>query len=156
MSSLVDFTNASSNHDFIVDTSDGVRLYVLKSFLSYSSDFFKNLFMDSTPEQTGEAGTWPIFKIAERSSTMLSILPFCYPGAPPPPDSFDGLLEVLLTIRKYLMQDVETRFEAALLASRLTSDEPLRMFALAVHCKWEGLARGAAKATLVLPLRDTQ
>ncbi len=105
MSSQVDFTDASSNHDFVLDASDGARLYVLKAFLSYSSDFFKNLFMDRTPEQNGEIGV-PILKIAERGSTMLTILPFCYPGTPVPPSSFDGLLEVLLAIRKYLMQDV--------------------------------------------------
>ncbi|KAF8868853.1 hypothetical protein CPB85DRAFT_1361452 [Mucidula mucida] len=148
MSSQLIFTDASSNHDFILDASDGVRLYVLKSFLSYSSDFFKNLY--------GEIGSSPvpILKIAERGCTMLTIVPFCYPGTPPPPNSFDGLVDTLLTIRKYLMQDIETRVEAALLASQLTTNEPLRIFAIAIHCKWEGLARGAAKQALRLPLRD--
>ncbi len=112
--------------------------------------------MDSTPEQYGEIGSppVPILKIAERGCTMLTIVPFCYPGTPPPPNSFDGLVDTLLTIRKYLMQDIETRVEAALLASQLTTNEPLRIFAIAIHCKWEGLARGAAKQALRLPLRD--
>ncbi|KAF8870708.1 hypothetical protein CPB85DRAFT_1569524 [Mucidula mucida] len=151
MSSQVDFTDASSNHNFILDASDGARLYVLKAFLSYSSDLLKNLFM---AEQNGEIGV-PILKIAERGSTMLTILPFCYPGIPPPPSSFDRLLEVLLAIRKYLMQDVGARFEAALLASQITN-EPLRMFAIVVHCKWESLARGAAKDTLYLPRENVE
>ncbi|KAF9008665.1 hypothetical protein BDZ89DRAFT_1048062 [Hymenopellis radicata] len=143
--------------DLVVRSSDGVHFFVVKAFLIYHSEFFANLLKDSVPQEQHKG--LPMFNASEDSHTMRMVLKLCYPLGMAEDDIGDimGCAAVRSALRKYMMEDGEARYIAAVSSAgyrRLMKTDPLRCYVLGRSMRLDELARAAAKETLRLPFHD--
>lgn len=142
------------NADAILRSSDNTDFRVIRNFLSYGSDFFKDLF--ALPQATEGGGNemkdgLPVIRVTERGKILEMLLLMCYPmGAVDPPvledvEEINALLEAAI---KYNVERVEKRARRMLLGPRFLAVDPLRVFAIACRLGLEEDARVAARATL--------
>ncbi|KAF9466140.1 hypothetical protein BDZ94DRAFT_1234104 [Collybia nuda] len=141
--------------DIILQSSDHVEFHVLKVFLSYASPFFKKMFTlpHAQDEQKVKDGK-PVVQVTEESVTIELLLRYCYPRWEDENEAphLETLISVLQASIKYDMAGVEKRVRAALISSRFTDDDPVRLYALTLRHGLEAETRVAAKETLRLPI----
>jgi BTB/POZ domain len=137
-------------------TKSNVDFYVLKTFLSYASPFFKQMFtlpQDGVNQDMKDG--LPIIPVEEDEETVNLLLIRCYPRFLAQPDKnpdLGSLILVLEASRKYQMEDVEKYIRAEVVAERFMTSQPMRVYAIAIR---HGLVREAtlaARETLRLPL----
>jgi hypothetical protein len=153
------FDAQCADADVILRSSDNVDFRVVRAFLSFSSQAFKDLF--ALPR--GQCGSdvdevkdgLPIVVMPEDSTLLGSLLQFCYPICAVNPPQLETLQIVLANLelsRKYIIEGMERRARQELVSSRFLDEEPLRVFAVALSRKLEQEARFAAVKTLRHPL----
>ncbi len=148
------FNDPTDNVDLVIRTTDNVDFFVLSVLLTLRSpsSFFRHALQDS--KHTEERDGLPVLEVTEDSDTFRTILLFCYPDVAPEIKSVEQLQAVGVALEKYCMDRAMGRFVQAVLASSMISEQPLRVFALAVANGWKKIGEAAARNTLVLPLRQ--
>ncbi|KAK0209178.1 hypothetical protein DFS33DRAFT_1253231 [Desarmillaria ectypa] len=146
------FHDLADGVDLVIRTTDNVDFFVLSVLLSLRSpsSFFRQVLQGS--KHTEERDGLPVLKVMEDSDTFRTILLFCYPYITPKIESVEQFLAVRLALDKYCMNLAMEKFVQAVLASSMISEQPLRVFALAVANGWKEIGEAAARNTLAMPL----
>jgi len=133
-----------------------VDFYVFKMFLSYASPFFKQMF--TLPQEGVDQATkdgLPIIPVNEDEQTLDLLLRCCYPRwhsqSEKKPD-LESLILVLEASIKYEMEEVEKCIRTELVAARFLTEQPMRVYAIALRHRLVPEAKLAARETLRLPL----
>ena len=144
--------------DAILRSSDDVDFHVKKSFLSYLSPVFEELFAngDGALSKTDEQGSdSPVFTVEEDSDALYGLLCFLHPYADEP--SIEDLklyLKIWTTAQHYEVIFIAQRLEQSFLAHPSIREEPLRAFAISINLKWAKAIKASAMETLTEPLSD--
>ncbi|PBK76260.1 hypothetical protein ARMSODRAFT_1011525 [Armillaria solidipes] len=135
------FNDPTDNVDLVIRTADNVEFYVLSVLLTLRSpsSFFRHALQDS--KHTEERNGLPVLEVTEDNVA-------------PKIKSVEQFQAVGVALDKYCMDRAMGRLVEAVLASSMISEQPLRVFALAVANGWKKLGEAAARNTLVLPLRQ--
>ncbi|PBK76264.1 hypothetical protein ARMSODRAFT_969014 [Armillaria solidipes] len=146
------FNDPTDNVDLVIRTADNVDFFVLSALLSLQSpsSFFRHALQGS--RHTEERDGLPVLEVTEDSGTFRTILLFCYPDVAPELRSVQQFQTVGAALDKYCMDRAMGRFVQAVLASSLISEQPLRVYALAVANGWKKIGEAAARNTLAMPL----
>ncbi|KAK0185118.1 hypothetical protein F5146DRAFT_1144324 [Armillaria mellea] len=128
------FNDPTDSVDLVIRTADNVEFFIL----------------GHTEERDG----LPVLEVTEDSDTFRTILLFCYPDVAPELKSVEQFQAVGVALEKYCMDRAMGRFIQAVLASSMISEQPLRVFALAVANGWKKIGEAAARNTLAVPLRQ--
>ncbi|KAK0185137.1 hypothetical protein F5146DRAFT_1144341 [Armillaria mellea] len=146
------FNDPSDSADVVIRTADNVDFVVLKALLSLNSpsSFFCHALQAS--HHTEERDGLPALEVKEDSNTFRTILFFCYPYKIPEIKDFVQFTKVGMALDKYCMDNVLERFIEAVLASSVITDQPVRVFSVAIASGWRELAETAARNTLAIPL----
>ncbi|KAK0434789.1 hypothetical protein EV421DRAFT_1909090 [Armillaria borealis] len=138
--------------DLVIRTADNVDFFVLGALLSLQSpsSFFHHALKDR--QHTEERQGYPVLGVKEDSQTFRDILLFCYPYVAPKIETAKQIQEVGMALDKYCMDRAMEKFVQAVLASSVISEQPLRVFALAVANGWKEIGEAAARNTLAMPL----
>ncbi|KAK0185132.1 hypothetical protein F5146DRAFT_1228078 [Armillaria mellea] len=145
------FNDPTDNVDLVIRTADKVDFFVLSALLSLRSpsSFFRQVLQSS--RHTEERDGFPVLEVKENSDVFRNILLFCYPYATPEITSTKQILELGTALDKYCMDHAMERFVAAVLASFVIREQPLRVFAVAVANRWKEMGQAAARRTLAIP-----
>lgn len=138
--------------DVIIRSSDLVDFHTHKTFLSFASPFFKDMFAFPQPQATADEDKKdgkPVVRVTEPASTLMKFLPLFYPQFANIPafDDLDGVKEVHRAADKYLIPNA-TELLSGVLLQTFVQKEPYRVFAIACIWRSESLAKAAAKETL--------
>ncbi|SJL13600.1 uncharacterized protein ARMOST_17046 [Armillaria ostoyae] len=146
------FNDPTDNVDLVIRTADNVEFFILSALLSLQSpsSFFRHALQDS--KHTEERDGLPVLEVTEDSATFRTILLFCYPDVAPELKSVQQFQAVGAALDKYCMDRAMGRFVQAVLASSMISEQPLRVYALAVANGWKKIGEAAARNTLAMPL----
>ncbi len=146
------FNDPTDNVDLVIRTADNVDFFVLSALLSLQSpsSFFRHALQGS--RHTEERDGLPVLEVTEDSDTFRTILLFCYPDVTPELKSVQQFQAVGVALDKYCMDRAMGRFVQAVLASSMISEQPLRVYALAVANGWKKIGEAAARNTLAMPL----
>jgi hypothetical protein len=133
-----------------------VDFYVFKMFLSYASPFFKQMFTlpQEGVEQEMKDGL-PVIPVDEDEETLNLLLRCCYPRWHSQSEKRSGLESLILVLkasRKYEMEEVEKCIRAEVVATRFMTNQPMRVYAIAIRHRLSPEAKLAARETLRLPL----
>lgn len=150
------FNDPTDNVDLVIRTADNVDFFVLSGLLSLRSpsSFFRQVLRGNT--NTEERDGFPILEVKENSDIFRTILLFCYPYDTPEIKSVQQILELGAVLDKYCMDHATERFIAAVLASSVIREQPLRVFALAVVNRWKQVGEAAARNTLDREIADVE
>lgn len=150
------FSDPTDNVDLVIRTADNVDFFVLSGLLSLRSpsSFFRQVLQGNT--NTEERDGFPVLEVKENSDIFRTILLFCYPYDTPEIKSAQQILELGAVLDKYCMDHAMERFIAAVLASSVISEQPLRVFALAVASRWKQVGEAAARNTLNRAISDVE
>ncbi|KAK0185114.1 hypothetical protein F5146DRAFT_1071470 [Armillaria mellea] len=150
------FNDPIDNVDLVIRTADNVDFFVLGALLSLRSpsSFFRQVLQGST--HTEERDGFPVLEVKENSDIFRTILLFCYPYDTPEIKSVEQILELGAVLDKYCMDHAMERFIAAVLASSVIREQPLRVFALAVANRWKQMGEAAARNTLDRAISDVE
>jgi len=149
--------NSTSRADIILRSSDGVEFYVMKAFLIYASQVFDTMFtlpQSNNSNEKQSTNGLDVVVMAEDSKMLRWMLLFCYPGSHPMPEETEDILNLASIADKYDMDAISKEVQEILVASSTIKEDPLRIFAIAVHHGWESVGRAAARSTLALRLQD--
>ncbi|TCD67395.1 hypothetical protein EIP91_012430 [Steccherinum ochraceum] len=149
------FNKPSAN--LILRTSDGIDFRVQQVILIEASTFFADMLslpaaMPGRRRRTREANDQefrdgiPVVLVTETSQTMNILLRFCYPVANPKLSTPTEVCEALDASKKYLLEDIEDELQGNF--HRISQEQPLPMYALAVIGGWEDEVRIAARGSL--------
>ncbi|KAK0234102.1 hypothetical protein IW262DRAFT_132723 [Armillaria fumosa] len=146
------FNDPTDNVDLVIRTVDNVEFFVLSVLLTLRSpsSFFRHALQDSN--HTEERDGLPVLEVTEDHDTFRTILLFGYPDVAPELKSVEQLQAVGAALDKYCMDRAMRRFVQAVLASPMISEQPLRVYAVAVANGWKMIGETAARNTLVMPL----
>ncbi|KIY66305.1 hypothetical protein CYLTODRAFT_377995 [Cylindrobasidium torrendii FP15055 ss-10] len=143
--------------DLVIETVDGARLFVVKTFLIYASPFFANLFADSDPDETHQG--IPLYRVPEAFCTMITLLQLSYPVYLVNQDAIVGTRidrALMDAIEKYMMEGIHNHLKLVVEKAELVKENPLKVYAIARHLRWDDLARAAARACLNIDLLDAE
>ncbi|KAK0434785.1 hypothetical protein EV421DRAFT_1909086 [Armillaria borealis] len=147
------FDDPTDSVDLVIRTADRVDFFVLSALLSLQSpsSFFRQVLPGNI--DTEERDGFPVLEVEEDSDTFRTILLFCYPYVAPETrmESVLKFRAVGVTLDKYRMDRAMERFVQAGLASSMISEQPLRVFAVAVANGWKKLGEAAARNILATP-----
>ncbi|KAJ7622078.1 hypothetical protein FB45DRAFT_753559 [Roridomyces roridus] len=136
--------------DIILRATDDAIFHVHRVVLSIASPILKDTL--SIPQPTASAHAPEISM--PHSGPVLDRECFFYPGAQPIVESLTQLREILeILVDRCDVQSVVNHGQVYLRA--YITEEPLRVYAIAVRHGWDDLAREAAKECLKLPLRSS-
>ncbi|KAJ7441121.1 hypothetical protein FB451DRAFT_1150672 [Mycena latifolia] len=136
--------------DVILRSSDSTDFRLCRAILTRASPFFKDLFCIPQP---ADAPEMPVIDVAETAAVLDRALSFWYPGAEPRIETLEQLRQTLdLLLLKYDIQFVVPTGKKYL--AEYLEQQPIAVFALACHYRWEALARKAAKECLKLRSAD--
>ena len=144
--------------DAILRSSDEVDFYVNKSFLSYLSPVFEELFAngDGVLSKTDEQGSnSPVFTVEEDSDSLYGLLYFLHPCADEL--SIKDLklyLKIWTAAQHYEVICITQRLEQSFLSHPFIQKEPLRAFAISINLNWAKASKASAMETLTGPLSD--
>ncbi|KAK0476929.1 hypothetical protein EDD18DRAFT_111590 [Armillaria luteobubalina] len=146
------FNDPSDYTDIVIRTADNVDFFVLKALLSLNSpsSFFHHALKAS--HHTKERDGLPVLEVKEDSGTFRIILFFCYPYKIPEIENLAQFMKVGMALDKYCIDNALKRFIEAVLASSVITDQPVRVFSVAVANGWRELAETTARNTLAIPL----
>ncbi|PBK76267.1 hypothetical protein ARMSODRAFT_948055 [Armillaria solidipes] len=151
----VPFNDPADSVDLVIRTADNVDFFVLSVLLSLHSpsSFFRHALQNG--QHTEERNGFPVLEVKEDSDTFRNILLICYPTHVAPKFVSAGQIQkVGVALDKYCMDRAMERFVQAVLASSMISEQPFRVFALAVANGWKELGEAAARNTLAMPLNQ--
>ncbi|KAJ8519733.1 hypothetical protein ONZ45_g3333 [Pleurotus djamor] len=140
------------NADLILRSSDDVDFHVHKILLLMASPFFgKNPETNQPLGDSTGTNNLPLISVRENSSTLDSLLRYCYPVTDPIINDISTLHNVLKAASNLNMSTVTARMENSYQALAMTEikDFPAKAYALACHHKWGVVARQAAEASLL-------
>ncbi|KAI0923035.1 hypothetical protein AcV5_009864 [Taiwanofungus camphoratus] len=143
--------------DIIIRTSDGTDFHVHKFILGRASSVFRDMFtlptssMSLTTRQDDQTEI-PCVSVEEHSDTWDTLLRFCYPDTFQLIDDIAHVWPLLEASKKYQMEGIHEQMKQVLLSTRFLEAEPLRVYALACHYKFDKGARVAARFTLRRPI----
>lgn len=140
--------NTPYQADLVIKTGDDAHLYVVKAFLIYASTFFAHLFADSSPDETYQG--IPLYRVPETCRTMVSLLQLCYPAYLVSLDIVGAHIDRALmeAMEKYVMEGVYNHLKAIMEKDEMVKQNPLKMYAVARHLRWDDLTRAAARECL--------
>ncbi|KAK0479758.1 hypothetical protein IW261DRAFT_151868 [Armillaria novae-zelandiae] len=150
------FNDPTDNVDLVIRTADNVDFFVLSALLSLRSpsSFFRQILPGNT--NTEDRDGFPVLEVKENSDIFRTMLLFCYPYDTPEIKSVPQIVELGAVLDKYCMDQAMERFIAAVLASSVISQQPLRVFALAVANRWKQVVKAAARNTLDRVISDVE
>lgn len=147
-----------SNADLILLSSDGFLFYVHKLLLSLVSPLFSTMFTLPDLHSQEIYDGRPCVVVSDDARHLLLLLSWCDPrcamqsSIQSTKQSLLDLQMVLETADKYGMESIVKRVEGVLISSQeIIRQAPLKVFAIAVRYRCEGLARVAARETLQDP-----
>ncbi|KAF8635045.1 hypothetical protein AX15_000581 [Amanita polypyramis BW_CC] len=149
--------DSSAKADMILRSSDSVDFFVLKSFLSFVSSVFDDMFSLNrgvAAQGTDARNGLFIVPLTEDSVTLYNLLLLIYPYAKQPIDEVAVIVKMARAARKYLMDEIDGKLRRSLTESKKMAEQPLRAFAVAVHFGWEKEAKAAACGLLATPAKD--
>ncbi|PFH50254.1 hypothetical protein AMATHDRAFT_103848, partial [Amanita thiersii Skay4041] len=137
--------------DVILRSSDSVDFFVIELLCHVS-----HVFQDMISLNRGEAAQHnqmkdqlPIAPIPEDSETLRNLLLLIYPYVDDPMISNAALyLKLGRMAQKYCMDVVDVKLQKLLFASPLVTQDPFRIYVIAVQLKWDQVSRLAASNTL--------
>ena len=142
----------------ILRSSDDVDFYVNKSFLSYLSPVFEELFAngDGVLSETDERGNnSSVFIVEEDSDSLYGLLCFLHPYADEPSIKDLKLYPKIWTAAQhYEVIFITQRLEQSFLSHPFIQKEPLRAFAISINLNWAKASKASAMETLTGPLSD--
>ncbi|KAM6497241.1 hypothetical protein JOM56_007714, partial [Amanita muscaria] len=154
--------NASSPYtpspaaDIVLRTSDDVDFYVIEPLLCFVSPVFMDMHtLNHGPaaEENEKKDGRPLIRLEEDSETLRLLLDTIYPYEKDPPLTDVSLFwKVGKASQKYIMDVIEKKLQLWIISSELITTSPLRIFAIAIDLRWEGVAMEAARRTLQTPL----
>ncbi|KIY66391.1 hypothetical protein CYLTODRAFT_423477 [Cylindrobasidium torrendii FP15055 ss-10] len=147
--------NSPNQADLVIQTGDGAHLYVVKAFLIYASTFFAHLFADSSPDETYDG--IPLYRVPETCRTMVSLLQLCYPAYLVSLDIVGAHIDRALmeAMEKYVMEGVYNHLKAIMEKKEMVKQNPVKMYAIARHLRWDDLTRAAARECLNIDFLST-
>ncbi|KIL69204.1 hypothetical protein M378DRAFT_35166, partial [Amanita muscaria Koide BX008] len=144
--------NPSLAADVVLRTSDDVDFYVIGPFLRFVSPVFTDMYtLNHGPaaEENEEKDGRPLVCLEEDSGTLRLLLDTIYPYEKDPPLTDVSLLwKVGKASKKYIMDVIEKKLQHWVVSSDLITTSPLRIYAIAIDLRWEGVAIEAARRTL--------
>ncbi|KAK0185115.1 hypothetical protein F5146DRAFT_937689 [Armillaria mellea] len=145
------FDDPTDSVDLVIRTANRVDFFILSALLSLRSpsSFFHQVLPGNI--DTEERDGFPVLEVEEDSDTFRTILLLCYPYVAPEIRSVQEFRAVGVALDKYRMDRAMERFVQAVLASAMISEQPLRVFAVAVANGWEKLGEAAARNILATP-----
>ncbi|KAK0234099.1 hypothetical protein IW262DRAFT_1305625 [Armillaria fumosa] len=145
------FDDPTDSVDLVIRTTDRVDFFVLSALLSLRSpsSFFRQVLPGNIDAEEKEG--FPVLEVEEDSDTLRTILLLCYPYVAPEIQSVQEFRAVGVALDKYHMVRAMERFVQAVLVSAMISEQPLRVFAVAVANGWKKLGEAAAKNILATP-----
>ncbi|KAK0434791.1 hypothetical protein EV421DRAFT_1740631 [Armillaria borealis] len=148
------FNDPTNDVDLVIRTADNVEFFVLSVLLTLRSpsSFFRHALKDSQDTEKRLRTGYPVLGVKEDSQTFRDILLFCYPYVAPKIETAKQIQEVGMALDKYCMDRAMEKFVQAVLASSVISEQPLRVFAVAVANGWKEIGEAAARNTLAMPL----
>lgn len=151
------FDSGNPSADIILrSVKSNVDFYVFKTFLSYASPFFKQMFTlpQEGVEQEMKDGLL-ILPVEEDEETLDLLLRYCYPNWNAPQSkkisNLDSLILMLEASIKYDMEGVKEIIRAEIVAAPVITDQPIRVYAVALQYGLAHEAKLAARETLGLP-----
>ena len=140
----------SKDADAIFRSSDSVDFFVLKTLVSLVSPTIDR----KKPTKVG--GGLPIFDFDEDSEILRLLLLLIYPHglSERQIDKLDTYYKLGKAARKYRMTVIEDKLKQQLLASSFLTDDPLRVYAIAITLGWGEVVKAAALSTLNSPLEE--
>ena len=127
---------------------------VHKLILSLASPIFKDMFTLPQPP-ADNPGVLPHVDVEESAVTWEHILPTIYPTPNPVIDDLEDLESLLFTAKKYEMQSIIDTHEKTFENHGFIRENPLRLYAIACACGFEGQAKYVAEhAELLAVTRD--
>lgn len=94
--------------NFIIQSSDGVKFRVHKSFLAMASPFFRDLLSRPQPSDGESVDGLPVVKLSEDAELLNSLISMLYPVRAATPKSYDKVLYLLAACQKYDMAQVQS------------------------------------------------
>ncbi|KAK2462717.1 hypothetical protein APHAL10511_005235 [Amanita phalloides] len=149
--------DSSAKADIVLQSSDSVDFFVLKTLLSLASPILDDMVSSSQGDTAGENDTRNGLRIVQLpmdSVTLHNLLPLIYPFSEQPIADIDVYLKVANAAKTYGMNQVEERLRKQLETSSVMTREPVRVFAVAVYLGWKEEARSAALKSLATPVKD--
>ncbi|PBK93675.1 hypothetical protein ARMGADRAFT_131713 [Armillaria gallica] len=150
------FNDPTDSVDLVIRTADRVDFFILSALLSLRSpsSVFGHILPDYMLDTDSERDGFPVFEVEDDSDTFRTILLFCYPYMAPEMESVQKFRAVGEALDKYRMDRAMERFVQAVLASSMISEQPLRVFAVAVANGWKTLGEAAARNILATPFNQ--
>lgn len=145
------FDDPTDSVDLVIRTANRVDFFVLSALLSLRSpsSFFRQVLRGNI--DTEEREGFPVLEVEEDSDTFRTILLLCYPYLAPEIQSVQQFRAVGVALDKYRMDRAMERFVQAVFASAIISEQPFRVFAVAVANGWRKLGEAAARNILATP-----
>lgn len=141
--------------DVILRSCDNVDFKVFKSFLSFSSPFFKDMFtLPQLPEGNNSSEIkdgLPVITVTEESKTLERLLLLCYPTNTPVLDVLGDVRTLLDAGIKYSINRVEKWARECLMLPKFVDSVPIRVFAIAYRYRLQEEAKTAFMATFGSP-----
>ncbi|KAG9227090.1 hypothetical protein CCMSSC00406_0008290 [Pleurotus cornucopiae] len=135
------------NADTILRSCDGIDFYVFKGVLIIHSSIFRDMFsLPDVPCVNQQECGKPVVDLQEPSSTLDTLLRFCYPAhAYPKIWSKEIFVDVMDTAKKFEMEFLYEQIATSFTNDGALRVSPLECYALAVGFKLSGLARESAR-----------
>jgi hypothetical protein len=149
------------NADLILRSSDNVDFRVIKSFLSFSSSVFQDMFTLPQPAinsggSNDQKDNLPVVPLTEPGKVVEKLLMYCYPkwGAEPVLETLEDVQSVLDAADKYNMDGVKAHIGEILMAPRFMQNEVghLRVFGIAFRYGLKEVAMEAMRNTRNYPV----
>ncbi|KAJ7281423.1 hypothetical protein C8J57DRAFT_1297575 [Mycena rebaudengoi] len=148
------FSAGQTSTDVIIRSADKVLFHTHKLLLSLQSPFFENMFtLPQSPDSSEEVPQ--TIDVSEDSNVLANLLRCCDPRCGTPElETFEEIQRVLEAAVKYDMGHIESRVADLLKAPKFVETSPVRVYAIAILHKREGLARLAAFHSLNVKMEE--
>ncbi|KAK2462747.1 hypothetical protein APHAL10511_005265 [Amanita phalloides] len=135
--------------DIILRTSDAVDFYASLLFLQLVSPTFNNMLCDAKGELKDGL---MVVGVADHSRVFRPLLLLIYHCmGEPPTEDLELFGDICMAARKYGLTAMEPRLRRQLAAS---SEQPLRVYAVATYLGWTDVAKSAARNILNASLQE--
>ncbi|KAF9494240.1 hypothetical protein BDN71DRAFT_1449137 [Pleurotus eryngii] len=135
------------NADTILRSCDGIDFYVFKGVLIIHSTIFRDMFsLPDVPCVSQQECGKPVVDLQEPSSTLDTLLRFCYPAhGYPKISSKEIFVDIMDTAKKFEMEFLYQHIATSFTNDGALRISPLECYALAVGFKLPALARESAR-----------
>ncbi|KAF4602910.1 hypothetical protein EYR38_003314 [Pleurotus pulmonarius] len=133
--------------DTILRSCDGTDFHVFKGVLIIHSSIFRDMFsLPDVPDVNQQQAGKPVVDLQEPSSTLDTLLRFCYPAhVYPKIPSKEMFIDVMDAAKKYEMEFLYEKIATSFTNDGALRVSPLECYALAVGFKLPGLATESAR-----------